>query len=165
MGGCFYQPFRNPQGGSCMAGYLCPMPTGIIFMLTAPIFNFSSLIFHLDAAGTIHTATLLLPQQIKLLFWAQGVAGLLGIRFGEGEGGMGADVGYAGTDHHLIAACLCQRHRLEDLINVVCTQLRLCIHWRHTECGSNSECGNLLFHHQLFFMLFFCRQMVFIPQR
>ena len=75
-----------------MAGYLCPMPlasflwlplsdasgiifmltalifnfsslifhldaSGIIFMLTAPIFNFSSLIFHLDAAGTIHTTT------------------------------------------------------------------------------------------------------------
>ena len=27
---------------------------GIIFMLTAPIFNFSSLIFHLDAAGIIY---------------------------------------------------------------------------------------------------------------
>ena len=21
-----YQPFRSPYGGSCMAGYLCPMP-------------------------------------------------------------------------------------------------------------------------------------------
>ena len=36
-----------------MAGYLYPMPIGILFMLTAPIFNFSSLIFHLDAAGII----------------------------------------------------------------------------------------------------------------
>ena len=36
-----------------MAGYLYPMPIGILFMLTAPIFNFSSLIFQLDAAGII----------------------------------------------------------------------------------------------------------------
>ena len=37
-----------------MAGYLCPMPIGILFMLTAPIFNYSSLILHLDAADIIH---------------------------------------------------------------------------------------------------------------
>ena len=42
----------------CMAGYHCLMPIGILFMLTAPIFNFSSLIFHLDAAGIISHKTL-----------------------------------------------------------------------------------------------------------
>ena len=31
---------------------------GILFMLTAPIFNFSSLIFHLDAFGIISHKTL-----------------------------------------------------------------------------------------------------------
>ena len=32
--------------------------SGILFMLTAPIFNFSSLIFHLDASGIISHKTL-----------------------------------------------------------------------------------------------------------
>ena len=68
MGGCFYQPFRNPQGGSCMAGYLCPMPIGILFMLTAPIFNFSSLIFHLDASGILFMLTAPIFNFSSLIF-------------------------------------------------------------------------------------------------
>ncbi len=47
-----------------MAGYLYPMPIGILFMLTAPIFNFSSLIFHLDAAGIIPCCITMLTAPI-----------------------------------------------------------------------------------------------------
>jgi len=33
IGAIPYQPFRSPQGDSCMAGYPCPMPNGIFFLL------------------------------------------------------------------------------------------------------------------------------------
>ena len=51
-----------------MAGYLCPMPIGILFMLTAPIFNFSSLIFHLDASGIIFMLTAPIFNFSSLIF-------------------------------------------------------------------------------------------------
>ena len=33
---CSYQPFRSPQGDSCMAGYLCLMPMAFLPLLYAP---------------------------------------------------------------------------------------------------------------------------------
>jgi len=51
-----------------MAGYLCLMPIGILFMLTAPIFNFSSLIFHLNASGIFFMLTAPIFNFSSLIF-------------------------------------------------------------------------------------------------
>ena len=51
-----------------MAGYLCPMPIGILFMLTTPIFNYSSLIFHLDASGILFMLTAPIFNFSSLIF-------------------------------------------------------------------------------------------------